>query len=94
MRVKISKELLPDLSVIVRKRQFISEERKKYIIVWIKSKKIFDPHSFCGFFHTNICVIKGTPNFTFVGISVDMDLNWKCPDRFFGCEVLTQEVTL
>ena len=30
--------------------------------------EIFDPHSFCGFFHTNNCVIKGTPIFTFVGI--------------------------
>ena len=64
---------------------------KYYIIVFINPKIIFGPHSFCGFSHTNIFVIKGTPNFAFVEISLDMDLNGKYQDRFDWCEGLTQE---
>ena len=67
---------------------------RHYMIVFMNSKIIFDPHSFCGFFHTNIFVIKGTPNFAFDEISVDIDLSGKWQDRFYGCEALTQEVTL
>ena len=72
----------------------VVKDERYYIIVFINPKIIFDPHSFCVFFHTNIFVIKGTPNFAFDEISVDIDLNGTCQDRLYGCEALTQEVTL